>query len=160
MKVCYVYQDEYPWDIRVDKITRSLADRGMRTFIISRNRTGLPRDEQPGKNLYIRRLPAFRKGLARELLNFPAFFSPFWFWEILNIVVREDIDAIIVRDLPLVPTGYVVGKLARKPVIIDMAENYPAMLQDTWAYGRARPLDYLIRNPVLLKNGRSDAAPP
>jgi glycosyltransferase involved in cell wall biosynthesis len=58
---------------------------------------------------------------------------------------------IMVRDLPLGPTAYWAGELAGLPVVMDMAENYPAMIADTWRYGRVGPLDPLIRNPRLLR---------
>ena len=72
----YIFQDEYPWDIRVDKITRSLADAGYETVIISRNRSALPICETLRKGLDVYRLPGPNFGVLRTILNFPAFFSP------------------------------------------------------------------------------------
>ena len=37
------------------------------------------------------------------------------------------------------------------PVIIDMAENYPAMIEDTWTFRGPNLFDYVIRNPMLLR---------
>ena len=47
--------------------------------------------------------------------------------------------------------AYYVGNKYKIPVIIDMAENYPAMIQDTWQFQGPNPFDYLIRNPILLR---------
>jgi glycosyltransferase involved in cell wall biosynthesis len=55
--------------------------------------------------------------------------------------------AIIVRDLPLCPVAIWAGRRHRLPVIFDMAENYPALLQDVWDTGRQQRLDWLVRNP-------------
>ena len=56
----------------------------------------------------------------------------------------------MVRDLPLALTAVLVGRLRRIPVVLDMAENYPAMIQDVWDAGRARLGDRLVRNPKLI----------
>ncbi len=37
------------------------------------------------------------------------------------------------------------------PVVVDMAENYPALTQATWDAGRQRPWDLLVRNPALVR---------
>jgi glycosyltransferase involved in cell wall biosynthesis len=56
---------------------------------------------------------------------------------------------IIVRDLPLAPTALLASG-GRLPVILDMAENYPAMIADIWTDGRQRHFDRLIRNPRVV----------
>ena len=151
MKVSYIYQDEYPWDIRIHKIVNSLSNAKIETHIVCRNRTGLGRSEKLSEYIYLHRLGKGIGCLTRTMLNFPAFFSPFWFNAVLSTVLKFNVDLIIVRDLPLAPTAYLVGKLTTRPVVMDMAENYPAMIKDTWAYGKIRPMDYVIRNPALLR---------
>jgi glycosyltransferase involved in cell wall biosynthesis len=151
VKISYIYQDEYPWDIRVSKITNSFAEAKIETHIVCRNRRGLPRSEKVSDYIYIQRLARGFGYLSRTILNFPAFFSPFWFKTILSTALRFNIDLLIVRDLPLGPTAYLVGKLIKTPVIMDMAENYPAMIKDSWTYGKMSTLDYLIRNSSLLR---------
>jgi glycosyltransferase involved in cell wall biosynthesis len=151
MVVCYVYQDQYPWDIRVDKICTSLSNNDIETHIISRNRDGLPIFEQLSNNLYVNRLFSSSSLTIRNLFNIPAFFSPVWLLKILSVINKCSVDLLIVRDLPLAPTALIAGKIAKLPVIMDMAENYPAMTSDTWKYRGPEPLDYLIRNPWLLR---------
>jgi glycosyltransferase involved in cell wall biosynthesis len=58
---------------------------------------------------------------------------------------------IIVRDLPLAPAAILAGKIFGIPVIMDMAENYPAMIQDTWRFRGPHIHDYLLRNPNVLR---------
>jgi glycosyltransferase involved in cell wall biosynthesis len=60
-------------------------------------------------------------------------------------------DVLIVRDLPLCPLAIQVGRQLGIPVILDMAENYPALLQDVWDTGRRGPFDIIVRNPALAK---------
>src|SRR5690606_21776304 len=58
-------------------------------------------------------------------------------------------DLVMVRDLPLAPTALMAAR-RRMPVVLDMAENYPAMIRDIWTDGRQKPLDILVRNPSLV----------
>ncbi len=151
MRVLYLFQDEYPWDIRVEKIVMSLDLAGIPTTIVSRNRQGLPREEKLFPNVTVRRLPKGLSSIDRNILNFPAFFSPIWLKELEKSIKKDMPDVLIVRDLPLSPTAYYVGKKHKIPVIMDMAENYPAMIQDTWKFQGPNFIDYIIRNPNLLK---------
>ena len=109
LKVCYIYQDQYPWDVRVEKITHTLAKEGIEVHIISRNRDCLPIREKLSHNLYVHRLPGNVNKYIRNIINSPAFFSPFWIKKIINIVRTCSIDIMIVRDLPLSPAAYVIA---------------------------------------------------
>jgi len=151
LRVCYLFQDDYPWDVRVEKIMNSLADHGIQGHIISRNDTRGVRNERLRKNLYVHRMPFFANRHINNIANFPAFFSPIWLRQILSVVRNESCGLIIVRDLPLSPTALLAGKIASVPVLMDMAENYPAMIMDTWKYRGPTPVDWIIRNPWALK---------
>lgn len=151
MNIAYLFQDAYPWDVRVEKICRSLAEAGHRVHIVSRNRHGLPRREELAGGLWVARLPFVRFGPLNALLNFPAFFSPVWLLVLWRLCRREQVDLVVVRDLPLAPLGLLVARLLGIRVVLDMAENYPAMLADTWTYGRIGLADRIIRNPTLWR---------
>lgn len=151
MKVVYIYQDQYPWDVRVEKIMESLAAKGIEGHIVSKNSDGLSRCVRLKDNLFIHRLPKGLGRIIRFMVNFPAFFSPIWLIVIIKTVIKYNINLIIVRDLPLAITAYWAGRLTKKPVVIDMAENYPAMIQDTWTYRGVKLIDYIIRNPKFLR---------
>jgi glycosyltransferase involved in cell wall biosynthesis len=56
---------------------------------------------------------------------------------------------LLVRDLPLALAAVAVGRRHKVPVILDMAENYPAMLRDVTRFERFRPHNVLVRNPAL-----------
>jgi len=147
----YVYQDDYPWDIRIDKITSSFASAGHPTTIICKNTKGERKHETLENGVHLHRLSPHRSALANSLLGLPAFFSPVWISTISAAVREQDIRALFVRDLPLAPAAIYVGKKIRVPVIMDMAEDYPAMIQDTWTFRGPKPVDYVIRNPALLR---------
>lgn len=150
MKVLYVYQDQYPWDVRVDKIVSTLSEENIGVHIVSRNRTNLPRTEQLGEHIRVHRLPRASWKPARDLANFPAFFSPIWLSEMTRLIRREGIDLLIARDLPLSPAAYIAAKATGRPVLMDMAENYPALIRSTWMYKGPKPVDLIFRNPTLL----------
>lgn len=151
LKICYIYQDQYPWDVRVEKFCDAFANDGIEVHIISRNRDGLPAFQELCKNIYLHRLANKKNKYLRNIFNFPAFFSPFWINKITNVIKEYLIDIVIVRDLPLSPAAVLAAKLKRKIVIMDMAENYPALIQSTWDFRGPKLVDYIIRNPLLLK---------
>ena len=109
--VCYIFQDQYPWDIRTEKITGTLAENGYKVHIISRNRDGLPIYQHLRKNIFIHRVSNASSRIARNLKNFPAFFSPFWVRKLFKVIREHSIDLIIVRDLPMSPAAYITGRI-------------------------------------------------
>jgi glycosyltransferase involved in cell wall biosynthesis len=147
MRILYVWDAEYPWDVRTEKICLALARHGHEIVITGRNSEGRPRRESLPEGT-VERLPSFR-GRGGRLLSFPAFFNPFWVAHLRRLVRTHGSDLIIVRDLPLAPTALHASG-GRIPVILDMAENYPAMIADIWADGRPRLLDAVVRNPSLV----------
>ena len=58
---------------------------------------------------------------------------------------------ILVRDLPLAWTALGIGRLLGLPVVLDMAENYPAMIKDLWDRQGFSILNFLVRNPRVIR---------
>jgi len=150
MTICYIYQDQFPWDIRVEKFVETFNMAGLMTHIVSRNRKGLAVQEEFLENVKIHRLTKGFGRISRSFANFPAFFSPIWLREIFRVAKVFEARVIMVRDLPLSPSAIFIGKILKIPVVIDMAENYPAMLDDAFKYRAKKFRDYLIRNPNFL----------
>ncbi len=148
--IVYVWDADYPWDVRTEKISLALTNAGHKVTIAARNKARKPIRESLPEGTVRRMEPwtALPKS-ADDLLGFPAFFNPRWV-RLIQVACRESAaDLIIVRDLPLCPTAIFVGKQLGIPVILDMAENYPAMMRVLWETGRHTPLDYFVRNPTL-----------
>ncbi|HZE73919.1 MAG TPA: glycosyltransferase family 4 protein [Gemmatimonadales bacterium] len=151
MRVGYVWDADYPWDIRTEKICAFLSGRGHEVTIAARNRAWQPLAETRPEGL-VRRMPPWR-GLGRSLdalLSFPAFFNPRWISHLEHTVRLARPEVLVVRDLPLGPTTVWVARRHRLPVVIDMAENYPAMIATLWETGRRRAFDVLVRNPAAI----------
>lgn len=151
-RIVYVWDADYPWDVRTEKICRTLREAGHDVHIVARNRAWNPTVEDLPEGVVHRMRPWRVLGKAIDAqLGFPAFFSPRWYTLIDDTVTSVDADLIIVRDLPLCPTAIAVGRRREVPVVLDMAENYPAMIRDTWIAQRHKPLDYLVRNPRAVE---------
>ncbi len=152
MIVAHIWDAEYPWDVRVEKMARSLVARGHRVHIIARNRDARVALEAlpEGKVHRIPWRPWWGPGL-NALSQFPAFFNPRWVRLIDRTVRTSGADVLLCRDLPLAPTAIYVARAHGIPMVFDMAENYPAMIADLWRLGRPRPWDGLVRNPALAR---------
>lgn len=146
-----MWDAEYPWDIRAEKSCLALTGAGHDVHIIARNRARLPITERLPEATVHRMRPWRWAGPLDAPLSFPAFFSPRW-RSLITAVVREvNADVIIVRDLPLCPAAISVGKREDIPVVLDMAEHYPAMMRAIWETGQHRPLDWIVRNPRTVE---------
>lgn len=148
LRVLLVWDSEYPWDIRVEKVGDALREDGHQITILARNRLGRSRHETHD-GFDIRRVAALHEGAGtlNAAFTFPAFFSPVWFAAMRR--AAADADLIIVRDLPLAPLALGVARMRGVPVIFDMAECYPEMLRARWKYGEVSPADLFVRNPLL-----------
>lgn len=152
MQICYVWDAEYPWDVRVEKVTRSLTTAGHDVHIVARNRDRRPERERLPEGT-VHRLPAIPL-LGRKLdavTQFPAFFNPRWARGIVRTARETRAEVIVVRDLPLAPTAIWAGRRLGLPVVMDMAENYPAMMRALWETGVRRRTDVLVRNPEIVR---------
>jgi glycosyltransferase involved in cell wall biosynthesis len=146
----YVWQSDYPWDVRVEKVTRALKGVGYDTHLVARNeRWDVPTEALPEALAHRLRPWTWAGRRIDGALQIPAFFNPRWLGHLSATVQRVRPSVIIVRDVPLAPTAIWVGRWLKVPVILDMAENYPAMLEDVWTVGRQAPWDFVARSPRM-----------
>jgi glycosyltransferase involved in cell wall biosynthesis len=150
MNILYIWDADYPWDVRVEKICSSMASQGHNIHIAARNLKRRQEYEYT-EGLHIHRLKYCVSDRINYALTFPAFFSPVWKHFIDRIILSHHINLIIVRDLPLAITGITAGKRSGIPVILDMAEDYVALIRDIWKARKFHGLNLLVRNPHLAK---------
>jgi glycosyltransferase involved in cell wall biosynthesis len=118
---------------------------------VARNRARRPIEEQLPEGTVYRMHPWSWAGRKLDVaLGFPAFFSPRWRSLIERTIQRVRPHLIIGRDIPLAPTTIWAARRHGVPVLLDVAENYPAMMRVIFESGRQRPADYLIRNPAAV----------
>ena len=148
MKILYIWDADYPWDVRVEKICRSLMSAGNEVHIASRNLKRNPTYEED-QGLHIHRMRTWKNDKLNYVCSFPAFFSPFWRRFLDSIIAGYHIDQIIVRDLPMAIAGIWAGKRHGLPVIFDMAEDYVTMVRDIWRARKFQGFNLVVRNPYL-----------
>ncbi len=122
--ILYIWKSPYPWDVRVEKVCSALNNAGHRVTILSRCAEGLAaRDTIDG-------LSIIRAGCGKPAyLYAPVSGNPYWKKAIAESIEICSPDLIIVREIMLAETA---AKLARRkniPVLMDMAENYPAAMK-------------------------------
>jgi len=67
------------------------------------------------------------------------------------VAARERIGLVIVRDLPLILVGMRLKKRFGVPLVLDMAEDYPAMYRESLDIGGWRAWAYrIVKNPALM----------
>lgn len=150
-RIVYVWDADYPWDVRTEKTCAALTAAGHDVHLVARNRGWRPTLERLPEAT-VHRMPPWRMLGQRidGLLGFPAYFSPRWTSLLSKVVNDVRPDAIIARDLPLCPTALQVAAPRGIPVIFDMAEHYPAMMRAIFESGRQKPVDYVVRNPRMV----------
>lgn len=149
MVICHIWDADYPWDIRVEKVCRSLGVKH-EVHLVCRNANRWSRSEKLD-GLSIHRLPFLPKwfGFCNAMMGFPLFFNPVWLFTIWATVRRTHADLILVRDLPLALTAIAVGRWFGIPILLDLAENYPAMLKDRLRYTPTSFMGRIVRHPAL-----------
>ena len=94
MKIPYIWDADYPWDIRVEKICQSLVSAGYEVHIASRNLKRNPVYEVD-QRLHIHRIKTWKNDSLNYACSFPAFFSPAWKKFLDSIITSFVIDLII-----------------------------------------------------------------
>lgn len=160
MNIVLLYKEDYPWDVRVEKLAFALKGERHSVTIVSRNLDQKPEDEITN-NLKLSRLPRFKlfPSLLRRVLNLPVWFSPVWISTVLRVTRREHADLIIVRDLPLVKTALFVKQLVGIPVVLDMAEVYPYMYSSARQFSSGKNLESFVKSPARAAKYESKVLP-
>lgn len=150
MEYFIIYKEDYPWDVRVEKLALSLVDKGQDVTIVSKNL--LQRDvvDRQGK-IKIIRLPRFSSipKIFVRLFNSPLWFNPFWLYTISKAIKDSSEPVIIVRDLPLVFSAFFFKLFKGARLVLDMAECYPEMYASSLKFGTPSFLDRTLKNPSI-----------
>lgn len=146
-----MWDSEYPWDVRLEKVMRSLTEGGHDVHLAARNRRREPLVEELAEATVHRMTPWNALGSKGDAMSqFPAFMNPRWISHLVRTGKKCGADVILVRDLPLAPAAVAVGRMIGVPVVLDMAENYAEMMRDIWTSGRQKPFDWIVRNPAIV----------
>lgn len=148
MNICFVYKEDYPWDVRVEKIINTLVDSGNSVTLICKNINQKPAFEKTEK-FEIYRLPNTDRmpKLLSALVNAPLWLNPFWLYLLVKVVISKRSEVLIVRDLPLMLSGIIIARLFKRKVIFDMAECYPEMYRSAIENDNVSLLTRIYKNP-------------
>src|SRR4051794_24494648 len=124
LRICKVWDSDYPWDVRVEKVVGALAAAGHEVHLVARNRARRTERERVVDTEVHRLKPwGFLGKRLDAASSFPAFFNPRWMRAIFRTARATRADMILVRDLPLAPTAIWAARRLGIPVMLDMAEN-------------------------------------
>ncbi len=147
MKIAIIWKNDYPWDVRIEKIALSLAQIGHEVHILCSN-NGCKKRFEHINGLLIHRLPFSKNEILNKLISTPFYLNPFWIFLACKIIKKQKIELLIVRDLPLILVGLLTKKFFNIPLILDMAENYPLMYWNLFNQ-EALDLDTVDSYPAL-----------
>ena len=128
-KILYIWKDKYPWDVRVEKFCKSLSQSGFEILLLCRWKGELHKHESVD-GINVRRACY---GLS-NLKSQPLSMNPYWKVEINNTIEDFNPDLMITREFFLTSLAKKSGKKKSIPVIMDMAEHYPAAMKDWKKY--------------------------
>ncbi len=137
MKIGIICHCRFPWNRGVGRLAKTLDENGYEVCILAKS-TAKGAD-YPHARTY---------GFPVPLLNCHLPFNLFWTVWIVCKSIREKIDLLIVRELPLAFQAYLAAKILRVPILMDMRENYPAAIQ---AWGKTKLWHYFLRNITFVK---------
>ena len=147
-RILYVWQASYPWDVRVQKICRSLDEAGFSVEILARRGVGEPPNASDGA-IGIARVGSPSPSPASRALWLPVPGNPIWSRAIRTRIRDFRPDLVIARDIPLaLPVAAACGSW-QIPWVIDMAEHYPVAMR-TWKKYQANPIARLAINVLRM----------
>lgn len=143
-RVLYVRQGRYPWDVRVEKICRSLQRHGCEVEILAR------RGEDEPESADCNGLRVHRVGPQRpRAVSLPLPGNPLWYRAVLARVRAFRPDLLIARDIPVALFTARAARVARIPWVLDMAEHYPEAMR-SWKKYRRNPLLRALVGPLRV----------
>jgi glycosyltransferase involved in cell wall biosynthesis len=151
MKILFVYKEDYPWDVRVEKIVTALVGADHEVTLLARNSKRRATVES-GDTFRIRRLPALPGwcGRLNVLFGVPLFFNPVWLHALWRTLVGTGARVVIVRDLPLMLAALFVARVLGRRVVFDMAECYPEMYRTILQFHANRLWNWFTKNPWIM----------
>lgn len=124
-----VLDHEFPTDIRVENEIEALISKGNEVHIACYTRESrINEDTYKGAFVHRRKISSLIYKSSVACLKFPMYFM-FWRKFLQPIVERNNFDAIHIHDLPLAKVGYEFSKKYGLKFVLDLHENWPAMLR-------------------------------
>lgn len=138
-----VLENDFPPDVRVEKEAISLIGEGHEVAIASISLTEKPfLSVHKEISVYKKKISKFIYKSSAVALQFPFYFN-FWYNYLSEVRNAFYFDVIHVHDLPLAAVGYKVKKKWGTKLVLDLHENYPALVEAS-PYSKKFPGKLLI----------------
>jgi glycosyltransferase involved in cell wall biosynthesis len=129
MKVLMILERDFPADDRVEKEAVSLIRAGHQIDLICFTMNGTDRKENyKGITVYKKRISNFTYRSSVGALRLPFYFS-FWNKALIKHLEIFHYQVLHLHDLPLARLVYGLSRVYNCRYILDLHENYPALLQ-------------------------------
>lgn len=129
MKILMLLESEFPHDVRVENEITALTDAGHEVHLACTTRKNKPPEEKCGGAFIHRKsISTFIYRSSVGCLKFPFYFN-FWRRFVFSLLSGNEFDAIHIHDLPLGRIGIEAKAAYNIPFIIDLHENWPALLR-------------------------------
>jgi glycosyltransferase involved in cell wall biosynthesis len=129
MKILMILESEFPPDVRVENEMLALTEAGHKVHLACSSRKNRPEYEEIGSSVIHRKaMSDFIYKSSVGCLRFPFYFN-FWRRFVSALCKKEKFDAIHIHDLPLSRIGVEVRRKYNTRLIIDLHENWPALLK-------------------------------
>jgi len=142
MNIGIVTQHSFPKDqeVRVRKMVHYLNKNEVNVIVYSPLISALGKTSN--NLLQTRQLPFANK--KWQFLNNPNPANLHWFFSLSKAIKKNKIDVIIVRDLRLAMAGIIAARISKIPLVLDLAENMPAMTRIVGEYRRGVIISVVI----------------
>ena len=143
-RVLYIFTKQYPWDVRVEKICSSLKNFDFDVSILAR---WVPdqRESEISSGFKISRV-GFNKSSAATS---PISLNPVWRKKIEEVIQEAKPDLIISRDIMVSSATADIAHKYSIPVLMDMAEHYPAAMRG-WKKYQSGLINKIIVNNLRI----------
>lgn len=143
-KLLYIWQAGFPWEVRAEKICLALLARGWEVTLLARWKPGQPREDLH-KGVRVVRVGHSLPSLC----SLPVSVNPLWKDAIRREIDRWKPDVVVAREILLAEAASRACWKRKLPMIIDMAEHYPATLRTFKKYRRNVLLRLLVFHAKL-----------
>lgn len=124
-RILFIYSDDYPWDVRLEKEAKVLLQNGYEIHILADNSKNLTKKEVID-NIYIHRAKSiFANNRVLKIISY----YPLWIYEIFKHVMKINPSLIIAREIQLALPVIFINKVFNKKLIFDIAEHFPALIK-------------------------------
>ncbi|MCG3153740.1 MAG: D-inositol-3-phosphate glycosyltransferase [bacterium] len=131
MRICLLFQGDFPPEPRLARTMRFLREQEHEVFLFCDHRVPERPERETREGVHIQRVrhAAQHTRSFSRLATLPIFWNPVWIKQFLRFVAAHRFDLIQAVNLTMAPLAIIAGDRFGLPVIYDMYEPYPYALR-------------------------------